>query len=283
MLSCIILPLPSRKEIRYFQRPPAVRVDIQNCQLRSKEPQAMSWLRRLRRIVVIFTLFALPACQQWVSPYSAELQKRATDMLAEVSAWESTMGRGAGTVAADPRNPAVSGQLDKWQGEIEAMAAIEAGIDPGAGTCDKVVQGVLGGVGGFADKLLKAAPATPALASSSPPASLQLYCESLPSIFEKMMNQVTTIIPSSLGEQCKVPWIDDSYFSGKSSVSGADAPKPPGNAEAQRKAAQTATQRCHALFEVLPGTSSKHGDLVSTLVVALESIIYREGRQAPAK
>jgi hypothetical protein len=186
----------------------------------------------------------------------------------------------AGTVAADPRNPAVAGQLNKWKGEIEAMAAIEAGIDPGAAVCDKVVQSVLGGVAGSLEKL---APTAPAVPSSNAPASLALHCESLPDIFGKMMNEVTSRIPENLDQQCKVSWIPDSYFAGKSAISGADAPKPPGNANAQRAALANARERCVALFTPPLPTVGKHGLLLNTLITELDSVIYREGRQAPTK
>ena len=48
----------------------------------------------------------LLGCQaQFVSPYSADVQKRASDMISEVSAWELQMRETAGTPDADPRQP----------------------------------------------------------------------------------------------------------------------------------------------------------------------------------
>jgi hypothetical protein len=46
----------------------------------------------------------LLGCQaQFVSPYSVDVQKRASDMISEVSAWELQMRETAGTPDADPR------------------------------------------------------------------------------------------------------------------------------------------------------------------------------------
>jgi hypothetical protein len=133
----------------------------------------------------------LAACQvQWVSPYSADLQKKATDMLAEVVAWESHMRAAAGTAAADPRNPDVQATLEKWHGEIEAMSEIELGIDPGSTVCDKFVATISGSISGGLKKLL---PDTPAAGSSA--ATPISHCETLPGIFTRMIQQVTGSTP----------------------------------------------------------------------------------------
>src|SRR6516225_2596689 len=57
----------------------------------------------------------LLGCQvQFVSPYSADVQKRASDMISEVSAWELQMRETAGTPDADPRQPNIRAQFAKW-------------------------------------------------------------------------------------------------------------------------------------------------------------------------
>ena len=75
---------------------------------------------------------------QFVSPYSADVQKRASDMISEVSAWEVQMRVSAGTPQADPRHPDMTATFARWNGEVEAMAATEAALDPHVIACDKV-------------------------------------------------------------------------------------------------------------------------------------------------
>jgi hypothetical protein len=238
------------------------------------------------------TLLAIPmlaACQvQWVSPYSADLQKKATDMLAEVVAWESHMRAAAGTAAADPRNPDVQATLEKWHGEIEAMSEIELGIDPGSTVCDKFVATISGSISGGLKKLL---PDTPAAGSSA--ATPISHCETLPGIFTRMIQQVTGStpyargIPFILDQQCELPWLSDEYFAALQegrATAGAPSPARPTSAAAKagspsKDQEDTATARCRGLLQ--PPSGAAHGNLVDPLVVDLDAIIYREGRQAP--
>jgi hypothetical protein len=62
-------------------------------------------LKLLARAAALFLVtLTLSGCEvEWVSPYSADLQKRATDMLTDVVAWETHMRGIAGSGAADPR------------------------------------------------------------------------------------------------------------------------------------------------------------------------------------
>ena len=242
----------------------------------------------LHRILAVLTIVMVAACQvQWVAPYSAELQTRATDMLAQVVAWEDHMRAAAGTAAADPRDPEVQATLDKWHGEIEAMGEIELGIDPGSTVCDKFLATISGSI---ASGLKQALPQTPTAGSSA--AKPIAHCETLPSIFTRMMQQVTGDsaqtpgIPFILDQQCRLPWLSEEYFAApreRGATAGASSPaRPtieagrPGTPSADQKA--TARQRCLGLFERRSGAA--HGVLVNQLVVDLDAIIYREGRQA---
>jgi hypothetical protein len=228
---------------------------------------------------------------QWVSPYSTDLQKKATDMLQDVVAWESHMRNTAGTAAADPRHPDVQAKLEAWRGDIEVMSAIELGMDPGSAVCDKFLAVISSTI---SDKLKKALPTAPAATSSG--AKSTLHCETLPDIFTHMMLQVSDStdtppqparIPLVLNEQCKLQWLSDDYFASLTegrATAGASSPARPAPASLKTPAPtedeQTkATTNCRALFE--PPYGSVHGNLVSALIVMLESIIYREGRQAP--
>jgi len=219
---------------------------------------------------------------QWVSPYSADLQKKATDMLSDVVSWEAHMRSVAGTAGADPRNPEVQAKLESWRGDIEAMSEIELSIDPGSTACDKFLATIGGAI---SPELKKTLPTAPDAASSGGQAFT--HCETLPQIFTRMMKQVSATIPLVLDEQCKLPWLSDDYFAALQegrATSGASSPaRPPlSSAEAGKPSgdqAAMAVTRCGALFEAPPGTV--HGPLVDPLVTDLDAIIYREGRQAP--
>jgi hypothetical protein len=198
------------------------------------------------------------ACQpQLISPYNADLQKRATDMLADVSAWDQQMYGAAGTAASDPRSAAVQAKLAGWSGTIEGMAAIEAGSNPNSASCDAFVGRIAGGV-------------TKALAGLGGSAqSVTAKCESLPDILQRMATQVNEKLPEELSQQC-VPM----------DASGATPVPIAQPTAAQYQAIKT---NCQALFAKEPSPSGRalHGDAVSSLVVDLDAIIYRESRQAP--
>lgn len=243
----------------------------------------------------LFAAAALPAllviagCHvQWISPYSADLQKKASDMLSEVVAWEGHMRSVAGTAAADPRNPEVQAKLQSWRGEIEAMAQIELGIDPGAAACDKFLDSISGGVSGTLKTMLPTG-----LAAASSATKPVAHCETLPNIFTKMHQQVTGDTPQSHGmpfildQTCRLPWLPDGYFAALNeakATTGAPSPARPVQAAAKARAPTPAEQAavsasCRSLFE--PPDEAAHGNLLTPLIIDLDSIIYREGRQAP--
>lgn len=244
-------------------------------------------------LVALLAMPMLVGCHvQWVSPYSADLQKQATDMLSDVVAWEAHMRSAAGTAAADPRHPDIQAKFDTWQGDIEAMSEVELAIDPGSTACDSFLAAIGGAV---SDGLKKLFPNTPAAANSEiRPIS---HCETLPGIFTRMMRQVSNttdtppkpaIIPLVLDQQCKLSWLSDDYFAALKegrATAGASSPARPAQASAKagtptKDQQSTALNNCRALFVPPPG--EVHGILVHPLVVELDSIIYREGRQAPA-
>jgi len=231
----------------------------------------------------------LAACHvQWVSPYSADLEKKATDILSDVVAWESHMRSVAGTAAADPRNPDVQAKLATWRGDIEAMSEIEIGIDPGSTACDAFLATISGNISGRLHSVLPFAPA--AASSELKPIT---HCETLPGIFTSMTKQVTGStadfagIPFILDQQCKLPWLSDAYFTAIQegrATAGATSPARPASPAAAAGTPtnvqqSNATTQCRSLFE--PPSGAVHGNLVDPLIVELDEIIYREGRQAP--
>jgi hypothetical protein len=240
-------------------------------------------------MAVLLSCFTLAGCQvQWVSPYSADLQKKATDMLSDVVAWESHMRSVAGTAAADPRHPDVQAKLAAWRGDIEAMSEIEIGIDPGSTACDAFLATISGKISGGLKNML---PSAPAVASSG--MKPITHCETLPGIFTRMTKQVTGStadsagIPFILDQQCKLPWLSDTYFTSLQegrATAGASSPARPASAAAAAGTPTSAQQanavaQCRSLFE--PPNGTVHGNLVDSLITDLDAIIYREGRQAP--
>jgi len=257
-------------------------------------------------VIPLFLItIVLNGCQvQWVSPYNTDLQKTATDMLKDVVAWESHMRGAAGTAAADPRSPDVQAKLDAWRGNIEAMSEIEIGIDPGSTVCDKFLAAISNMSSAVINAKWKNIPSAPAAASSD--GKVFRHCETLPDIFTLMMQQVgdntdskpqvgdgaqkkapeSATIPLVLNQQCKLSWLSDEYFASlKEGRATAGAPSParpaPGGAPPPTGDEQEkVTKKCRAVFE--PPAGSVHGDLLSPLIVMLDAIIYREGRQAPS-
>lgn len=251
---------------------------------------------RLLRAVAVCGPLILSGCHvQWVSPYSADLQKKATDMLSDVVAWEAHMRSVAGTAAADPRHPDVKAKFETWRGDIEAMSEIELSIDPGSTSCDAFIAKISGTI---TDDLKKKLPSTSA-ASSSSDMSIT-HCETLPDIFSKMMKQVADgassdegsstsgIMQITLDQQCKMTWLSDDYFDTlqeNRATSGASSSARPATSSAKAgtpasgQAADT-KRKCRSLFE--PPSDKVHGQLVDSLVTDLDAVIYREGRQAPS-
>ena len=205
----------------------------------------------LQKRTAFLALFLVAACQAtWVSPYSQDLQKRATDMLAEVTALEITMAQTTDTSAADPARPPMQTKLAGWAGEVEAMAAIEASIDPQSAACDKMLNTIAGNAIESAEA--QAAPTGAADVAGSAP--LVLKCESLPDIFSRMRTELVLRIPKILGALCT---------SGQSPAAFAAG--------------------CQSLFKPagVAGIQARHSRLFTPLIVGLNAIIFREGQQAP--
>jgi hypothetical protein len=209
-------------------------------------------------------------------------------MLSDVVAWEGHMRDVAGTAAADPRHPDIQAKLQSWRGTIEAMSEIEIGIDPGATACDRFLAAIAGST---LNELKKILPTAPALGASG--VQPVTHCETLPGIFTRMMRQVSGDTPAAPGipfildQQCKLSWLPDEYFASLEearATAGALSPVRPttASAKARKPTIQEQTEaitRCRSLF--VPPSGAVHGNLVDSLVIDLDSIIYREGREAP--
>ena len=205
----------------------------------------------LNKALSVALCVALTACQpEWISPYSADLQKRATDMLANVTAWEMTMAQASTPSAVDPSSAATQAKLAGWVGDVEAMAAVEASIDPDSAGCDRVLNSIGGGMLQSAESKAESTGATDIKGS----APLSIKCESLPDIFARMRVELVQRIPLELSELCK-PEQSPARF----------------------------INSCQSLFKPTAslGLKARHGVLLSPLIGELTAVIYREGRQAP--
>jgi hypothetical protein len=237
--------------------------------------QVLSSSGRLAGFAMVAVLAA--ACTvQLVAPYNAELQQKASSMQAEVAAWDLTMRRQAGTVAADPRHPDVAGTIAHWRGEADAMLTLAASNDPGNANCSAAVKAVIGAIESGVPPNLRAAVATSAEAESNNSTTASSGCETA----------LVAEIGTDLGniekavKHCQMQWVPDAYFTALA-ANGAP-PSPPGapDADAQRKLENS----CLAEFKVVPGApentlEARHGRAVSALLTTLQSIVYVETRK----
>lgn len=227
-----------------------------------------------------------------VSPYSGDLQRRASDMVAEVSAWELHMQSNAGTAATDPRSSDVQSAIQGWHGEADAMAGIALGLDPGIIRCDEIAGRVAKGIRPLLPKSLRVdLPAPPPGGSVSTESGQPQGCEVF--IFKQINSDLATL-QQVLDRQCKLPWLSDEYFTALAENTAAQsAPRPRKSAMTRAGGAQsratnsppageqvTARSRCGALFG--GGGIAQNGPAVSNLVHDLQAIVYIESRKKPS-
>jgi hypothetical protein len=228
----------------------------------------------------------LLGCQaQFVSPYSADVQKRASDMISEVSAWELQMRETAGTPDADPRQPNIRAQFAKWDGELEAMAAVETALDPEIIKCDKLAAAVA-----QSSKVQIPEQVSPAIIapSSSPIAIAHQSCE-----MKVFQNLAETLVEMQqvVERQCELPWLTEADFqitgigrtgaglqgSARTSRSNTSAP----SADQQR----IARGNCVAIFRPTAAESGQnlgHGVVIAPVIGQLYDIVYVETRKSTA-
>jgi hypothetical protein len=237
-------------------------------------------------ITLLLVAVLLLGCQvQFVSPYSADVQKRASDMIAEISAWELQMREAAGTLDADPRQPNIKAKFANWDGELEAMAAIETALAPGIVKCDRLAAAVTQSsriqipenasspIGG---------PSGSSSAITSQSCEMQVF-QNLADTLAKMQQVVE--------RQCQLPWLTERDFQ----TSGAHQAA----AGLQGSAANTraitsapsadqeriARERCAAIFRpstAQGGQNLAHGVVVAPVIGQLYDIVYIETRKNTA-
>jgi len=245
----------------------------------------MAYMRQTNNIGMPLILSALVlGCQvQFVSPYSADVQKRASDMISEVSAWELEMRVAAGTPEADPRNPEIRAKFAKWSGELEAMVAIESALNPEIIKCDKLAAAVA-----QSSKAQIPEQTSPAIADS--PSSIGTNapqsCET-----QVFQNLAETLVEMQhvIEHQCELPWLTEEHFQ----IIDDDRAVPgvQGSAVTARTntAARTADQQriarenCAKIFRpptAQGGQNLGHGVVIAPVIGQLYDIVYVETRKS---
>jgi hypothetical protein len=236
-------------------------------------------------VPLLLCAFVSGCAVQFVSPYSADVQKRASDMIAEVGAWEVQMRVSAGTPQADPRHPDMTVTFARWNGEVEAMAATEAALDPHVIACDKVAAIVARG-----SSIVVPQPASsPAAAgaSANPPASGPP--QGCPAQIFQNLSSTLAELQQVVELNCELPWMTAADFqaiadakanAGVKSTAAA-APKP-GAIRPTADQQNAAAARCARLFNP-PSVNGKlnpgHGVLVAPVTGQLYDIVYLETRK----
>jgi hypothetical protein len=238
--------------------------------------------------IPIILCAVLQGCQvQLVSPYSADVQKRASDMISEVSAWELQMRSDAGTPEADPRQPDIKAKFANWQGEVEAMAAIEAALSPSIIKCDKLAAIVAQSSSlPIPGKGLPASVSSPSPTAAIAPQS----CET--QVFQNLA-QTLVEMQEVAERQCELPWLTDSDFQTigeRQAAAGAPGSVAPTD-RSSIGSAPTADQRlrahenCAKIFRPLAaqgGQGLGHGLVVAPVIRQLYDIVYIETRKSTA-
>jgi hypothetical protein len=189
------------------------------------------------------------ACVRLVSPYSADLQKRASDMTAEVAGWDWMMRGTSGQIPVKD----VQTTLAKWNGEVDAMAGLAASIDPKIISCDRIAGKMMGDVATLLPKDLKDELPTPEPQATKPDRAAQ-GCEA--SLFAMMADDIAELKGYMVSE-C-----------------GLTALK-----EGGAVSSPSMTSQCRALFGGdAPGQS---GPAVNNLLRDLNAVVYIEGRKKP--
>jgi hypothetical protein len=228
----------------------------------------------------------LLGCQvQFVSPYSADVQKRASDMIAEISSWELQMREAAGTPDADPRQPNIKAKFANWDGELEAMAAIETALAPETIKCDSLAAAV---TQSSRIQIPENASSPIGNSSGSSGAITHQSCEM--KVFQNLAETLAEM-RQVVQRQCELPWLTEGDFQtsgahrastglqGLAATSRAISSPP--SADQQR----VARERCAAIFRPTTaqgGQNLGHGVVVAPVIGQLYDIVYIETRKSTA-
>jgi hypothetical protein len=235
--------------------------------------------------VPIILSAVVQGCQvQLVSPYSADVQKRASDMISEVSAWELQMRDEAGTPEGDPRNPNIRAQFAKWDGQLEAMVAVEAALNPEIIQCDRLA----GAVTQSSKVIAEQAPPVTRSSSSSAGAITHQSCET--QVFQNLQ-QTLMEMQQVVQHQCELPWLTEDHFQQIGDPRAVAAPQRSAVTSKANTSAPTADQQriarenCVKIFRpaVAQGQQNTgHGVVIAPVIGQLYDIVYIETRKSTA-
>jgi hypothetical protein len=227
----------------------------------------------------------LLGCQaQFVSPYSVDVQKRASDMISEVSAWELQMRETAGTPDADPRQPNIKAKFANWDGELEAMAAIETALNPEIVQCDRLAAAVT-----QSSKIRTPEKASPAIAASSGSSGAITHQSCEMQVFQNLA--VTLVEMQQVVErQCELPWLTERDFQTSGAHQATAALQGSAATRADTFAPSVDQQRiarehCAAIFRppaTQDGQNLGHGVVIAPVIGQLYDIVYIETRKSTA-
>jgi hypothetical protein len=206
-------------------------------------------------------------------------------MISEVSAWELQMRDAAGTPEADPRNPIIRAQFAKWDGQLEAMVAVEAALNPDITQCDRLAASVAPSSKAIAEQ------ASPVIGGSSIPAGAITHQSCETQVFQNLQ-QTLMQMQQVVDHQCELPWLTENDFQqiGDPRVVAApqrSAVKPKASTSAPTADEQRiARENCVKIFRPLAaqaGQNLGHGVVTAPVIGQLYDIVYIETRKNTAK
>jgi hypothetical protein len=266
--------------------PPFAGDSLADCHAEPLLVANMTRVKPTQSITLLLVGALLLGCQvQFVSPYSADVQKRASDMIAEISAWELQMREAAGTPDADPRQPNIKAKFANWDGELEAMAAIETALAPETIKCDSLAAAV---TQSSRIQIPENASSPIGNSSGSSGAITHQSCET--KVFQNLAETLAEM-QQVVERQCQLPWLSEGDFQrstahqaaaalqGSAATSRAISSAP--SADQQR----VARERCAAIFRPTTaqgGQNLGHGVVVGPVIGQLYDIVYIETRKSTA-
>jgi hypothetical protein len=203
--------------------------------------------------------------------------------MSEVSAWELQMRVAAGTPAADPRNPEIRAKFAKWNGELEAMAAIEAALTPGIVKCDRLASAIV-----QSSKAHIPEPASPVTAASPGPTGTNAPQSCEIQVFQNLAETLAEM-QQVVEHQCELPWLTEGNF--QLSLDYQALKDPQGSALTAKTSATVpssnqqliARENCAKIFRpaaVREGLNSGHGVVIAPVIGQLYDIVYIETRKS---
>jgi hypothetical protein len=203
-------------------------------------------------------VFVLAGCVNLVSPFSADLQKRASDMAADVVAWDSTMHLARKPVQISDVNQAFA----RWQGEVVAMLQLAAALEPASVDCSRISAAVMKDVKPLLSRAVADSLPTPSIDKAQDKSSQGCEHRAVAALADDLRQ-----VREDVANHCNAPGLleDDT-------PAATAAPKKPASSDTI-----SMTRSCRVWFG--GGGFSSGGLIVYQLVRDLGAIVYVEGRK----